>query len=127
MSETTTRRGARGEEIACLFLESRGYRVLARNFRVGRRELDIIAERGELLVVVEVKWRRAQDGGRSALEAWTAAQRSRAGEAVLLAMETLPGGRTRPWRLDVVAIAEDESGLMLQHRRGVWSPSGSFW
>lgn len=51
----------RGEEAAASYLEGRGYRILARNFRVRGGEADILALRGELLVVVEVKTRT---GGR---------------------------------------------------------------
>jgi putative endonuclease len=47
--------GAAGEQLACRWLEERGYRILHRNWRHGRDELDIIAQEGDLLVVVEVK------------------------------------------------------------------------
>jgi putative endonuclease len=49
--------GARGERIAAEFLESQGYRVQSRNFRVKGGEADIIATKDDLLVVVEVKTR----------------------------------------------------------------------
>ncbi len=47
----------RGEAAAARFLEGRGYRILARNFRVRGGEADLVALRGDLLVVVEVKTR----------------------------------------------------------------------
>jgi len=113
-------RGEAGEEIAHRFLATRGYRLVARRYRVGRRELDLVVERGTLLVAVEVKWRRAGE----ATEAWRPAQRARAAEAVLLAMEQFG---ERPWRLDVVTIEERPDGLTLTHFPGAWSPGGSFW
>lgn len=119
--------GAAGERIAALFLESRGYAILARNFRVNRREIDLVAERGRLLVAVEVKWRRAGDAFGGAALAWRPAQRARAGEAWLLACATFPGGETRPWRFDLVTIEEDAIGLRLEHRRGAWRPAGGWW
>jgi putative endonuclease len=119
-------RGAFGEAMAALFLESRGYRILARNFRAGRREIDLIVERGELLVAVEVKW-RSGDGQLQAAEAWRPAQRARAADGALSAMTRIPGGTTRPWRFDLVLIVEHARSLELEHRAGVWAPGGSFW
>ena len=49
--------GRRGELIVAQWLEARGYRLLGRNVRVGRLELDIIARRGGLVVVCEVRCR----------------------------------------------------------------------
>src|SRR5258708_2316122 len=97
-------RGRAGEAMARLFLETRGYRELALGVRVGRRELDLVAERGELLIAVEVKWRRGDGPGRAelALRAWGPAQRARAHAAVLELMATWPGAAERPWRFDLV-------------------------
>ncbi|MCB0790423.1 MAG: YraN family protein [Flavobacteriales bacterium] len=52
------RTGEQGEQAACRFLEGAGYRILARNWRHGRDELDIVARMDDILVVVEVKTRR---------------------------------------------------------------------
>jgi putative endonuclease len=51
--------GARGEQLACDLLERQGFEIVARNVRVGRLELDVIARRGALLVVCEVRSRRS--------------------------------------------------------------------
>ncbi len=51
------RLGRRGERLAARFLRKRGLRVLLRNVRCGRGEIDIIALDGETLVFVEVKSR----------------------------------------------------------------------
>ena len=60
------RLGARGERIAARVLRRSGYRVVARNYRPGRRrsdaELDIVAWEGDTLAVVEVKTRRGGFG-----------------------------------------------------------------
>lgn len=50
--------GRQGEALAASYLETRGYRILARNFRVRGAELDIVAEKNGTLVFVEVKTRR---------------------------------------------------------------------
>lgn len=54
----TTRIGNNGEEAAAAWLHERGFRLLHRNWREGRYELDIVAEKSGTLHVVEVKTRR---------------------------------------------------------------------
>ena len=52
-------RGPIGETVAAVYLRRRGYRVLDRNVRTRRGEIDLVARRGDELVFVEVKsWRR---------------------------------------------------------------------
>jgi len=57
------RDGAYWENQAARFLRSRGYRIIARNVRMRRGELDIIAARGEQTVFVEVKQRKGGEFG----------------------------------------------------------------
>ena len=47
-----------GEEIACMYLESEGYKILERNYRYRHYEADIIAAIDDILVIVEVKTRK---------------------------------------------------------------------
>ena len=54
-------RGQEYEERATKFLQREGYEIVARNFRVGRHEIDIICTKDEILVFAEVK------GGRTAI------------------------------------------------------------
>ncbi len=49
--------GNAGEDIATTFLQSKGYKIIHRNWRFRHKEIDIIAEHKNLLVVVEVKTR----------------------------------------------------------------------
>ena len=49
--------GKLGEEIAKEFLEQKGYKIEALNYRHRRLELDIVAKDGDTLVFVEVKTR----------------------------------------------------------------------
>lgn len=51
--------GYTGEEMAVNFLLQKGYRILERNWRCGHLEVDIIAEKDDYLVIVEVKTRKS--------------------------------------------------------------------
>ena len=74
-------RAGRAAETACAWLlRLKGYRVLARRYRAGPGELDIVARRGALVAVVEVKARRtyaaaveAVDSRQRACIEWAAA------------------------------------------------------
>lgn len=55
--------GARGEAIVAEELTSRGFTILARNARIGRLELDIVARRFELVVVCEVRSTTSENFG----------------------------------------------------------------
>ena len=52
------RHGQWSEHLAAIFLRLKGYRILARNFRAKSGEIDIIARKGDLVAIVEVKARR---------------------------------------------------------------------
>jgi len=49
--------GARGEQLAADFLKTKGFEIVARNYRHRRAEIDLIAKRGNWLIFVEVKTR----------------------------------------------------------------------
>ena len=48
-------RGKDGEEAAVIYLEKKGYKIIQRNFRFKRGEIDIIAADNDTLVFIEVK------------------------------------------------------------------------
>jgi len=51
------RRGHRGERLASLALMLKGYRIVARRYRTRLGEIDLIARRGNLILIIEVKVR----------------------------------------------------------------------
>ena len=57
MTKTTNDFGELGERIAARWLERSGWRVLARRFRAGRRDIDLVVARDGLVAFVEVKAR----------------------------------------------------------------------
>ena len=58
MGTSHLERGRRGEELAAAWYHRHGYVVVERNWRCPTGEVDLIARRGDLLVVCEVKARR---------------------------------------------------------------------
>ena len=56
-------RGWKGERLACRFLMREGFDILARRYRSGSGEVDIIAFEEETLVFIEVKTRSSQRFG----------------------------------------------------------------
>ncbi len=52
-------RGRLGEDAAAAFLRERGWKMVVRNWRHGRDELDLVAWDGEVLAFVEVRTRAA--------------------------------------------------------------------
>ena len=51
------RRGHRGEWFAALALMAKGFRIVARRYKTPLGEIDLIARRGDLVLIVEVKVR----------------------------------------------------------------------
>ena len=50
--------GVQGEQFACAMLRDKGFSILERNFRIFEGEIDIIAQKDEVVAFVEVKARR---------------------------------------------------------------------
>jgi putative endonuclease len=110
--------GRYGEDLAVRYLEERGLRILARNWRCRAGELDIVAVDGDCLVVCEVKTRRsATFGPPQAAVTHKKLARLRRLTAAWLAEQT------EGWpsiRLDVVAITRGPSGpATIEHLVGV--------
>ncbi|HVI85920.1 MAG TPA: YraN family protein [bacterium] len=97
-----------GEDAAVEALRRRGYRVLARNVRLRRGELDVVAEEGGDLVFVEVKSRRSVAYGTPAEAVGFQKQRT----LVRLAAAYLArkGLGDRACRFDVVEVRLDSAG-----------------
>lgn len=100
--------GTRGEIIASNFLQRKGYKIVARNYRNKIGEIDIIALDGETWVFVEVKTRTSSAFG-DALEAinYKKQEKIRKTATLFLMNNNL---MEKPFRFDAIAIigAENE-------------------
>jgi putative endonuclease len=104
-SARTTRQtqGRRGEDIAALHLERSGYRILARNLRSGRHEVDILALDRDTLCFVEVRLRAALVYG-SGADSVDRAKRRRIVAAAVACLARWRMPPHRAVRFDVVSI-----------------------
>ena len=100
--------GAAGERLAEEHIKSIGWRIIGRNVRVGRGELDIVAVDGDELVIVEVRTRRI--GKISPSETTVGPKKLKS---------ILKFARTYVerilsydgfWRIDIAAVTMDENG-----------------
>ena len=94
--------GKLGEDLACAELRRLGYAILARRFRTRFGEIDIVSERDNVVVFVEVKARASSRYGEAA-EALPMWKRRRIA-AMALDYLAWTGRLDRPCRFDVVAI-----------------------
>ena len=114
--------GRFGEDCAHAYLVESGWTILARNYRFGRREVDLVARRGGLVAFVEVKTR---GGGRyGAPEEAVTRLKQREIEAV--AREYLWRHRLDDVdvRFDVVAIVagRGRQPVLIEHLEDAWRP-----
>jgi putative endonuclease len=113
MTRTTQSYGREGERIAVDFLVKKGYRIVRRNYRFGRGEIDIVAQDGAELVFVEVKTRRTSTFGEPE-EAVTRKKQSQ--------IRTVAEGYLfehaiddQPCRFDVIAVTCKKNEYFISH------------
>ena len=106
MKQDNFNNGQYFEELAASYLQHRGLRLLARNYRKKFGEIDLIMRDKEQLVFVEVKYRRREDYG-MALEqiGWRKQQRIIKAANHYLMVHRL----SVPCRFDVLAISGSKS------------------
>lgn len=111
--------GDRGEDLAARFLQRAGWTVTHRNFRMGRKEIDLVARRGEAVAFVEVKTRAGRGYGHP-LEAITWKKRREIGQ-VAAAWIDRHGAPGVTYRFDAVAILTEGDGEpRIEHVEDAW-------
>jgi putative endonuclease len=108
------RRGRAAETLCVWILRAKGYRILARRFRVPSGEIDVIARRGRSLVAIEVKARSRLD---IAAEAVSSAQRRRVARALEHFLARRPDLARLDPRFDVMLVVPRR---WPRHLRDAW-------
>jgi putative endonuclease len=109
--------GSRAEAAVAAYLAEQGLEILARNMRVGRLEIDVIARDGPVIAVIEVRTRGAGSYVR-ALDSIDASKRARvrrAGERLWRARFSRMRGIER-MRFDAASVTFlPDGGLRVEH------------
>lgn len=109
--------GKEAEDMAANFLVQQGYRILARNYRYLKSEVDIICEFGGEIIFVEVK-ARATD---IFLEPHEAVNRKKIKMLVAAADEFMKE-RSEEARFDIISVLPDHSGaLQISHIKNAFT------
>ena len=126
--------GSGGEDAACRFLESEGYRILCRNFYAGHDEIDIIAEKAPYTVFVEVKTRTASSTGSTGSSYGRPAAAVTAKKRYCLSREAEAYIKKHPgqsfYRFDVVEVllpSSPDGEIKINHMQGVFGAQGKIW
>ena len=106
--------GRRAEVWAALWLMAKGYRILGFRLRTPQGEIDLLAQRGGVLAVVEVKQRATLQ---AALEAVSDVQRERLRRAGRAIAARRPSLQNMAVRLDLIALAP---GRLPVHSPDAW-------
>ena len=110
--------GRLGEEKACDFLESRGHRIVARNWQGSHLEVDIISESADGVHFVEVKARLDADAAPE--EKVDARKQRRISTAALKYLNE--SGSDREVFFDVVSVTFDGANTRVNYFPQAWIP-----
>lgn len=110
--------GKAGENLAAIYLEERGCRVLERNWRYRKLEIDIIVLDGDFLALVEVKTRSSARHG-SVIEAVTPAKEKQMLEAAEIYLEQ--NRLDYEIRFDIITIVLGPGTPDIQYYPGAFS------
>jgi len=113
--------GRLGEEIAADYLRLAGYDIIAKNFRFGHLEIDIVARDSRCTAFVEVKTRRSSEFGEAVESVGGGKIRNIERAASFFLSRCAPGAGSKEFRIDLIAIDVDigKGRLVLEHLRGI--------
>jgi putative endonuclease len=107
--------GHRGESLAAKFLENKGYTVKKRNYRTPYGEIDLVVQREDVVVFVEVKARASQSLGPPEISI-TPRKAEHMHSAAAYYIQQHPE-LNNDWRIDVIAIQirPDDPAPLIDH------------
>ena len=112
--------GQQGEELAAGHLSKTGYKILFRNWKYGKHEIDIISENRNFIVFVEVKT-RSDDFQMHPVSAVT---REKQKSIVFAADGYIKGfGIDKESRFDVITVIKKEDSFEIDHIENAFYPT----
>jgi putative endonuclease len=119
MTATRQAFGQLGERIAERWLRRRGWRVVQRRFRNGRRDIDLVVEREGTVVFVEVKARKgAEFGGPVQAVDWRKRRELKRSAMIWIDRH---GREAESYRFDVIGVLLDGAGVRVCHVENAFS------
>ncbi len=113
MKKYNYKKGQAGEAIACRYLENKGYRLRQANYKKPTGEIDLILEKDQTIVFVEVKFRKNLDYGYPR-EAVTRAKQKRILQTALWYIKEKKCDNYG-FRFDVLEIYDDQDKQIINH------------
>ncbi|GAA5091659.1 YraN family protein [Chryseobacterium ginsengisoli] len=105
--------GKKAEDLAVEYLQKNGYKILVRNFRFQKSEIDIVAEKDNLIIVIEVK-ARSTDAFMLPQEAVTKTKIRLIVSATNHYLEEF--NKNQEVRFDIISVLPDEKkNLIIEH------------
>ncbi len=111
--------GQEGENIAINFLNEKGYKILTRNYRFKKNEIDIICEYDNQLIIIEVKTRQTATTG----EPYKAVTKSKQRQIIKVANKYIEETNcSLEVRLDIISIVLNQYGTTIEHIEDAFYP-----
>lgn len=105
-NQLTRARGLHAEQLACRYLEKKGFRLVEKNYRLKCGEIDLIMQNNAILIFVEVRYRKNNFyGGAAASVTWRKQQRLIRAAHYFSVNKTI--AKQLPSRFDVVTLSGD--------------------
>lgn len=111
--------GELGERIAERWLCRRGWRVIQRRFRSGRRDIDLVVERDGVVAFVEVKARRGAEFG-GPVQAVNHRKRKELERSAMVWIDR-HGREAESYRFDVVGVLLNGADVRICHVENAFS------
>ncbi|WP_306641070.1 YraN family protein [Sanyastnella coralliicola] len=118
---TTKEIGDEGEEMAAAYLHEKGFVILEEKWRFGRVEVDLIAQKGNVISFVEVKLRKNAWAGQPWEFVTTSKQRS-----IIKAADRYVQWKVNfdpEIRFDVVSIIHNQEYTRIEHLENAFYPT----
>lgn len=117
--ENNKQKGDEGESLAANYLEKEGYTIIVKNWKYERFEIDLIAEKGNTIVFVEVKTRFSNTYG----EPWEAVNKAKRKKICASADAYIQQYdiHHEP-RFDIVSIIKSDKEFRIEHLEEAFWP-----
>lgn len=109
-----------GEDYACEHLQKKNYKIIERKYTYRKNEVDIIAEKNNQLIVIEVKTRQTAEIG----EPWQAVTKRKQREIIKVANQYIQSKEINvDVQFDIISIVHNSYRTQLEHIENAFYPT----